>query len=176
MENKTLSFWNGLPTWAKGVVAVGGLGIIAWTGYTIYKNAQRKKEEAEAKKQSDTAQSEVKVLEQQGKYATHSDSEFEAFSQDLVQAMNGCGTDEDMVYEVFKKMKNEVDIRKLVYIFGIRYYMPCSVSSPISYSKWLWNDKSFGGGISAWLGYDLTASEINKVNSILSTNGIDYSL
>ena len=73
-------------------------------------------------------------------------------------------------------MKNEVDIRKLVYIFGVRYYMPCSVSSPISYSKWLWNDKSFGGGISVWLGYDLTASEINKVNSILSTNGIDYSL
>lgn len=176
MGNKALTFWNGLPTWAKGVVAVGGLGAIAWTGYTIYKNAQKKKDEAEAKKQSDTAQSEVKILEQQGQTATHSDSEFEAFSQDLVQAMNSCGTDEDMVYGVFKQMKNGLDIRKLVSIFGVRYYTPCSATSPISYTKWLWDDKSFGGGISAWLGYDLTSAEIDKVNSILTANGIDYSL
>jgi len=176
MENKALGFWNGLPTWAKGVIAVGGLGIIGYTGYTIYKNAQKKKELADAKKQADVAQGEVEQLQQQGQSATHSDSEFEGLAERLVQAMNDCGTDEEAVYDVFRQIKNGVDIRKLVSIFGVRYYTPCAATSPISYTKWLWDDKSFGGNISAWLGYDLTSSEIAKINSILKGNGVNYSL
>jgi hypothetical protein len=175
MENKTYQYYKELPSWAKGVVVVGGLGLVGYIGYSIYKKIQDKKAQEEANRQSNIARTEIINLENQGVRATHSDSEFEGYAQALVQAMNGCGTDEEAVYNVFKQMKNDVDIRKLVSTFGIRYYQPCEVSSPISYTRWLFNDQAFGGGISSWLNYDLTSSEIQTINSTLRTNGVNYS-
>jgi hypothetical protein len=175
MENKFGTFWNGLPTWSKGVLAIGGVGILFIIGRTIYKNAQASKELQAENQAGIKAAEEIKVLENQGLRATYMDSQYETFSQSLVDAMNGCGTTEDNVYNVFRSMKNDVDIRKLISIFGIRYYQPCAASQPVSYTKWLWDDQSFGGGLPSWLSYDLTTDEIQQVNAILKSNNVNYS-
>jgi hypothetical protein len=59
-------------------------------------------------------------------------------------------------------------------MWGVQYYEPCAASQPISYTRWMWNDKTFGGSISAWLNYDLSTSEINKINVMLQSKGIKH--
>jgi hypothetical protein len=168
-------YFKDLPPWAKGVVVVGTGAALYFAGLSLYRNIRRNKDIKEANKAGEAAQKELGELASKGINPTLPDSQFQALSESLVQAMNGCGTDEEMVYSVFRKIKNDADIRKLIAVFGVRYYQPCAADQPISYTKWLINEKSYGGGLPTWLSYDLSASEIDKINSILKTNGVNYS-
>lgn len=162
------------PGWAKGVenvIIVGGLALAAWI---IYKNSKQKQDIADANTAKSAADSELENLEKEGVYPTLYDTEFESLAQKLVQAMDGCGTDEESIYSVFRLMANDADIMMLISVFGVRFYQPCVWSSPVSYSLWLANDKAFGGGLPTWLGYDLGDSEIRKINGILTANGITF--
>ena len=174
MKNQIEGSYKGLPGWAKGGLAIGGLVIVAFTAYTIYKNIQKKSGLRQANKLSEDASKEVVELGKQGINPSYGQSQYESFSLKLVLAMDGCGSDEDSIYNVFEAMKNKADVLKLISTFGIRFYQPCAAASPISYSKWLYDNESFGGGLSTWLEYDLTNSEIQKINSILSKKGIDF--
>ena len=140
----------------------------------IYQNNKKKDEEAKANAAGQLASTELKQLAAQGITPTYGDSQFAVFVDQLVQAMTGCATDEAAVYNVFRAMKNEADIRKLVTQFGVQYYQPCVWTSPISYAHWQINDQAYGGGLSTWLGYDLTATEVSNINGILKANGINY--
>ncbi len=162
------------PGWAKGVqntIIVGGIALVA---YIIYKNNKDKKDLADANTAKTAADRELLELAKEGIFPTLYDTEFETLAQILVQAMGGCGTDEDSIYSVFRQMKNDADVLKLISVFGIGFYQPCVWSSPVSYSIWLANDKAFGGGLPTWLGYDLGSSEIAKVNGILRDKGIQF--
>lgn len=174
MKNQLEASYKGLPGWAKGTLAVGGLLIVGFTAYTIYKNAQKKKGLQQANKLSQDATKEVIELSKQGVVPSYGQSQYESFVLKLVLAMDGCGTDEESVYRVFEAMKNKADVLSLIKTFGVRFYQPCAASSPISYTKWLYDNESFGGGLSTWLSYDLTGSEIQKINAILSKKTIDF--
>lgn len=167
-------YYKDQPAWAKGVinvVVVGGAAFVAWQ---LWKGLKRSKEVKDANQMAEAAKTELQILATRGIFPSYYDSQYESMATQLVHAMNGCGTDEEAVYEVFRKLRNDADVLKLVQIFGVRYYQPCSWSQPISYAMWLVDDKSFGGGIDDWLAYDLTSSEIAKVNQILRSNGISY--
>lgn len=156
---------------AVKVIVVAGLGLL---GYAVYRSIRRKQDEANALLAAQAANQELQQLQNQGVVATYGDSQFQVFADKLVQAMAGCGSDEDQIYQVFSAMRNEADIRKLIVIFGVRYYQPCAATSPISYAIWQFNDKAYGGDLSTWLSYDLSASEISYINSILRGRGINY--
>jgi len=175
MANKVTEYYNGLPRWSKGVVAVVGVAAIALVGYSIYAGSKRRRDLKEASKASEEAKVEISELARSGVNPSYSPSQYEVFSQKLVQAMDSCGTSEESVYSVFRYMKNKADVLSLISAFGVRYYQPCASSNPISYSKWLFNDKAYGGGLATWLEYDLTSSEIKKINDILASNNIQYS-
>lgn len=168
-------YFKDLPPWAKGVVIVGGGAALYFTGVTIYHNYKRNQDNKDATKAADAAQKELVDLKAKGITPSLSGSQFQALSESLVQAMNGCGTDEQKVYNVFKQMKNDADIRQLIASFGLRYYEPCAASQPISYLHWQINDKAYGGGLPTWLSYDLDASEIDAINAILKANRVNYS-
>jgi hypothetical protein len=171
---KIKNYYSELPQWAKGVLIVGVTGIAFIVGRTIYLNARKRRVIQTANKAAVLAQAEIKEFEQQGVRATYTDSQYEAFSQSLIESMNGCGTNEEQIYEVFKKMKNDIDIRKLISIFGIRFYRPCEATQPISYVRWQFNDEAFGGSLATYLTYELTSSEIREINSILKANNVNY--
>ena len=156
----------------EGILITIGVGVAA---YIIYRNAQKNKDLNAANTQGSEADQELNALASQGITPSYSTSQFEGFAQQLVQAMDGCGTDENAVYQVFQAMKSKADVLKLISVFGVRFYQPCVWTSPVSYAIWQANDQAYGGGISTWLGYDLSASEIGKINAILSQKGIDYS-
>lgn len=144
-------------------------------GYLIYRNMKKNQELNQANQQGTAAAQELAALAAQGITPSMSVSQSEGLCQQLVQAMTGCGTDEDSVYAVFQQMQSKADVLQLVNTFGVRYYQPCVWTSPVSYAIWQANDQAYGGGLSTWLGYDMSTSEIGKINAILTGKGIDYS-
>lgn len=174
MENKAFQYYKDLPPWAKGVVVVGGLAVIILTINGITRRFRAQKDLKESLKESEDASAELENLQQQGVRPTLSNSEYQSIINGLITAMNGCGTDEDAVYNQMSKLKNDADVKKLISLWGVQYYEPCAASQPISYTRWMWNDKTFGGPISAWFNYDLTTTEINKINDMLQSKGIKH--
>ena len=167
-------YYQDLPSWAKGAVVVGGIGITFYIGYTLVRRIRAKSELKEVLKESSQAENELQNLAQQGIRPTITQTQAEAIILSLVESMNDCGTDEDAIYNQFKKLNNIADVNLLIARWGVRYYRPCAASSPISYSKYLFNSKAFGGGISEWLNYDLSQSEIKKINKLLSDKNINF--
>lgn len=149
---------------------IGG-GLVA---YTIYRNYRLKQDQQNVQEGITTATQELGQLEYQGITPSYSDSQFDSFVQKLVQAMDGCGTDEDQIYDVFRAMRNEADIRKLIASFGVQYYQPCSWSQSDQYVVWLFNNEAYGSNLAGWLSYDMASSEISEINRILNSNGIAY--
>ena len=175
MKLKLYEDYKQLPPWSKGVVGiivVAGSAVAIWA---IVRGIKNRKGLADASQAAKAAASELQQLKAKGINPTMDISQFQVLSEKLVQAMNGCGTSEDQVYDVFKAIKNDADVRQLITTFGVRYYQPCAADQPISYTRWLFNDQTFGGGLPTWLAYDLSASEIRKINDILKSNKVNYS-
>lgn len=156
---------------AVKVIVAAGVGLL---GYSIYQAVKRNKEEKDAAKAAAAAALELAALAAQGVYPSYGDSQFYVFVNTLVQSMTGCGTDESMIYQVFRQIRNEADIRRLIQLFGVQYYQPCVWTSPVSYTVWQVNDKAYGGDLATWLSYDLGQTEISNINSILKGNGLTF--
>jgi type II secretory pathway pseudopilin PulG len=156
---------------AVKVIAVAGIALL---GYSLYRNYKKKQDEKQANQAALLAQQELADLANQGIHPTLPLSQFENLSQTIVEAINGCGTDEDAIFSAFKQLNNEADIRQLITTFGVRYARPCAATDPVSYSIWLVNDQAFGGPLATLLRYDLSDSDIEYINSIMRGKGINY--
>jgi hypothetical protein len=153
------------------VIVVAGLALL---GYSIYRGIKRRQEERDLLKAAQAANSELAQLANQGVHPTYNDSQFEAFSVAIDGAVAGCGTDEEAIFSVFRAMKNEADIRKLISVFGVRYLTPCVYSDPVSYSIWLANHQAYPGDLASFLATDLSSGDVQEINEILKSNGIEY--
>jgi len=166
--------YNQLPSWSKGIIAVGGVAILSFIVWNAYKKIKDAKSLEEALSVSKDAKDEANVLQRKGIKASYSPTQYESFALKLVEAMNGCGTTLDSVKAVFEEMKNKTDVLRLIETFGVRYYRPCPATDPFSYARYMYDEKTFGGNIQTWLQYDLTQSEIKSINTILSSKNIDF--
>jgi hypothetical protein len=167
-------YYNDLPPWAKGVVAVGGITVVGYAIYSFIRKQKLARDVKSANKISQEANQEIKVLQSYGIRPSYTSTQYESFALKLAESMNGCGTNENSIYSVFEAMKNKADVLTLISTFGVKFYSPCAGSQPISYAKYLLDDKSFGGNLSTWLQYDLTSGEIKQINNILSSKNIDF--
>lgn len=79
-------------------------------------------------------------------------TDYQNYANRLYVAMKGLGTDENAIYAVFNAMDNVSDVRQLVAAFGLQ------------------KDKT----LSQWLLSELSAKDLQKVNSILKAKGINY--
>lgn len=84
---------------------------------------------------------------------TITQAQFNTYASSLYAAMEGAGTDEDKIYAVFRAMKTRADVLQLIKTFGVKD----------------------GETLTEWLHGDLSASEIEKINTILAGNNINYS-
>jgi len=156
---------------AVKIIAVAGVALL---GYSLYRTWKKGQDYRDANKAAELANQELAQLAAQGVLPTLTNLQFENLSQAIVEAITGCGTDEQEIFNVFGQLSNSADIRKLIAVFGVRYYRPCAASDPISYSIWMANDEAFGGTLVTFLYYDLSDSDIGEINSILSRKGIDF--
>lgn len=145
---------TGLPAWAKGIIAVGVVGGI---GFAIYKLTQK----GGALLKPDEAKKDVKKLEEIGQQPTYMEAQYVGFA-DAIYAARGCnnvfGTNEDAIYNVFRKMVNDLDVAKLIEKFGKRRLC-------FSFTE---------GNLGGFLNDDLDQDEIAIINNILKSKGIKY--
>lgn len=131
--------------------------IIAGAGIYLASRLIKKSPTAAEKK-------DVKVLEQQGQKATYLDSNYKQFADGLyaARAANAPffwgGTNEEAMYNIFNKMKNDLDIVKLTEAFGSRR---------LSYSL---QNANLGG----FLKDELNEEELNIINTGLRSKKINY--
>lgn len=105
---------------------------------------------------------EQKKLIEEGQALTYPLFTYKSDASQLLIAMKGFGTDEDLIYSVFSKMKNDLDITQLISDFGIHtYYLA---------TKKIGTDMD----LSAWIYEEMNTSEIEKLNKILKDNNITY--
>ena len=174
MASKVYSYYKELPSWAKGVVVVGGIAIAYFTAKQLIARIKKQAEKKFDLQESESATSDLQNLAQQGIKPTLSNTQIDNIINSLVESMNDCGTNENAIYNQFKKLNNTADVYLLLKRWQIRYYRPCAISSPISFAKYQFNDKAFGGNLSTWLTYDMTSSEILSINKILSDKKINF--
>ncbi len=104
---------------------------------------------------------EQQKLSRQGMSLSYPTFQYKSYAEILKNAMGGIGTDEEAIYNVMSKMKNNLDVSELIKQYGTHIY----AVSPI---RFLYLD------LSGWLTEELSTKELNKVNNILAENNITY--
>lgn len=113
----------------------------------------------------DSTKTELTVLQQAGEVPNYTDTQFNGWADSLHQAMDGQGTDEDAIKDVFHFMKNKADVLKLIKAFGIKDYTDDKL--------FVWNVKPLN--LNEWLTTELDSEEKETyVNSQLKLNNINY--
>lgn len=116
------------------------------------------KDEEELK---ENIEKEQKVYEDSGLKLTYPLFQYKSDAEILKSAMAIPGTKEDTIYNVFGKMRNNLDASELIKQFGTHIY----AISPINY-RYL--------DLSGWISEELTNSEVEKLNKILASNNITF--
>jgi len=153
--------FNNLPQWSKGVIAVvvvGGIGLI---GYRIYKGLSGAVNISESEKALLDVNNDIKKSTEKPSY---NGSQYRAFADSLFEAMSGMGTDEEEIFNVFRQMKNTLDVLLLTKAFDIRDYTDDKF--------FIFNVKPMN--LNQWLSAELSTSNKAELNKILSSKGIKY--
>jgi hypothetical protein len=131
------------------------LTIIGLGGYALYKLGA-----AIAKRLTlDNANKDIIDAKKSGQVASYPTGTYSQLADKIYSAvMYTWGTDEQAIYDVFNQMKNNLDVALLIKAFGKRR---------VEFSTL---DQELG----AHLSNDLDSTEINKINNILSSKGINY--
>lgn len=151
--------FNDLPQWAKGVIAVG---VLAGAGYLLYKYVLKSKTSSEVGQEE--VESEIVVSSKKDK-ASYPSSQYYAFADAVETAVNDIGTNEQLLYTTFRKLKNNTDYLLLKKAFGIREYNGDIFPYIITRAKW---------GLEATLQNELSKTELGYVNAILKKANIKY--
>jgi len=105
------------------------------------------------------AATEVNKLQKSGVKQTYPDSNYSQWANAIYSAgFNTLGTDEQTIYDIFKKMVNDLDVAKLIVAFGEQRVEFSFQELPLG----------------AWLRTELSASEMNVINNIFATRNIKY--
>lgn len=144
--------FNNLPQWSKGIIAISAIVAVGLVGFVIYKNFKpRTKEEKELDKDED-------IFISQGQKPSFPKSQYRAFADTIQQENLSFNTDEEKIYDIFKQMKNDLDIVMLIQAFGER--RPLYTFRDV--------------GLAPFLNEDLSKSEIGEINKILTAKNIKF--
>ena len=149
----------GLPPWAKGIVAVAVVGAV---GYAIYKITQKfgGEEEQDNKEGKDV----LNEIEQESKKkpASYAPSQYKTFANSIETAGFDLGTDEAAIYSTFRKLKNNTDYLMLLNAWGKpnRTVYEWGVGRKMSLPQ--------------YLRWEMSDTEVKKVNDILKSKNITY--
>lgn len=165
MKANVYEYWKGLPPWAKGAIGVGAALVAYFVGKSIW-DAVKEARDAKVKlKESSDAVTVLNKLAAQGIYPTHTDAEFEGWSNQLATAFGGCGTDMGAIGTIFTQLNNQADLYKLIATYGIRPYEGCSLLFEGQQSV----------SLSAAMVAELDNTERQDINTILAVKNINYS-
>ncbi len=120
--------FNGLPGWAKGIIAVAGTAAAIIGGYKMYQYYEKKAAEKDSQAVANGADSEYKKELQKGGGLSFPQTNYEALANTLVKLFDGCestGSEIQAIKEIIKGVKNKTDWYFLIKIFGNRDIADC---------------------------------------------------
>jgi hypothetical protein len=179
-QNKALEVWNGLPTWAKGVIAVGGVAILYFTGRSIWRAVKGKKEQTNAREVVRTQGQELTAEQRKGIKQSFPDSQYKAWADRLQNQYDGIDWKNNVfdydvpvigqwsgsgkvTSQIVSQLKNDVDFLKLSQAWGVRTYDQAGL---------LTGDVT--GTLSYCVNDELDNGEVAALNKMLSKQGIKY--
>ena len=186
MANGAYKYYKELPAWAKGVVIVGGLAVIYFTGRTIFKKLREAKDAKDSKESVKDAQNDLKNLQNKGLRASFTPTQYKTWANTIEQAFEGCdpfgnitwGADSPLgvvsvwsrsgykVATIFNQLKNDLDYLMLVTAWGVRTYDDCG---------WGTGDVK-DVDLAKAIVDELNDRERNNLNKILAKKGIKYTI
>lgn len=105
------------------------------------------------------AANDEKKFKAQGEKQSYADGQYNVFADSLYSAfIYWAGTDEDTIYSIMDKMKNNLDVSKLIQAFGTRR----QEFTTMQYS------------LGAFITDEMGTSEVAKINQIFANKGITY--
>jgi hypothetical protein len=142
-------------------VVIGGAWL-AWQMFFKYKPTPQQKQILA------DAQNKLDYLHfQRGIDVTHSLGEFSAYAGSLRNASTDCGTSEAAIFNVIENLNNEADVYQLILSAGILGYKSCAAVE----GNWFGDVHNT---VPELITSELTGSEIETVNNILQSKGIEY--
>ena len=169
---KVYQYYKDLPPWAKGVVVVGGAVVVYLVGSRVYRavfptEAQRKNRELEK-----NIDSEISKLQGNGKKASFSDSNYNTFANTIYNSMRyAVGDDYGTVESTLKRMKNDLDVAKLIKAFGVKqdYFFGIPAGDKMDLFTYIQKElgNEYGG---------LTNYRVKRINEDWSKKGISYQI
>lgn len=103
---------------------------------------------------------ELQVYEEQGIMPSYTQKTYQDAAALLFKAMAGPGTDEETLYKIFTRMKNDRDIMELERAFGLRK------------SPWSASPFTSPTDLKDWIQSDLSSEDLQQLNAQLSRQGI----
>ena len=155
VSEKTQGIFNILPREFRVSLAVIGGGLLA---YKLYRKINPTEEDKAAKELAKEAKvtSEGTSCEDRLSYKP---SQYKGFARQLYNAFKeAVGTDEDAIFSVMNKMKNECDLLQTIADFGVH-------RQDLTLSKY---------NLPQFMHDELNAKDIQTVNDILRKKGISY--
>ena len=179
-QNKALEIWSGLPTWAKGVIAIAGVGIVYFTTRSIIKRIRGKADEKKQRQTLQAQQTELRNLQNTGMRPSFSESQYKMWADAIQNQFDGCDFGQNVfsadvpligywsasgkkVKDIVNQLKNDLDFLKLTEAWGMRTYDQCGIGTG-----------DVTGNLSYALSDELDRGEIMGLNNILKKKGIKY--
>ena len=170
MANKVYSYYKELPDWAKGVVVVGG-GLVAFLVIRkVFKVVFPSEKQRRNQQLTQNVNTEIRNLEFQGQKPSYSESQYLTFANTIFNGIRYCwGDDYGTVEETMKRMKNDLDVAKLIKAFGRRrracFGIPTGGEDDLFTSIQAELGQDFGG---------LTNYRVDRINNDWKKKGITY--
>lgn len=127
-KEQVLNTFQGLPTWARGIIAVAVVGGVGYLAYKIYKKLQEGSRLADAELVSNLAEDEYTKLLKKGKKLSHPTSKYANDVARIVSLMSDCEStwSEYEVVDIIKEtVKQPIDWYYLVKVFDSRLIPDC---------------------------------------------------
>lgn len=179
-ENKALEVWNGLPTWAKGVIAVGGVAIVYFAARGIWKQFKSSKDTEKQRESLRTQRQEITKLQNLGLRTSYPESQYKSWADRIQNQYDGADFKQNVfdydipvlgtwsgsgkvTAQIVSQLKNNLDFLKLSEAYGVRTY---------DQAGWFTGD--FTGNLTQAINDELDSGEINALNNMLKKQGITY--
>lgn len=158
---KRNKYFDSVPGWQKGFIAIAGAAAAGYLFIKLTKKVEEKKQLIGATNELNAINQELENIQQP---ASFSQAQYNSWANALFIAMDGFGSDENSIYNIFKLLKNNADLLQLIKAFGIR---------EISSGKFN-PEPNVKGTLIQCITSELNAYEISKINSILDKSGITF--
>ena len=168
---KVYQYYKELPSWAKGVVIVGGVGLVFVVGRPIYAKLFPSADAKNAAAILDDASLDIAKFTRAGLKPSYPDAQYTQLADTIYNAQRtSIGFDSGRIKDSLMAMKNNLDVAKLAKAYGVRQNYAFSIPT----DKFGLFGAARHGIASDYFG--AFSSRIDDINKDWEKKGITYKL